>query len=206
MNVLVMYKSKTGFTKKCAEMIAHETGALNRMKRLIIYGSHYGTTQSYAEKLSEITGIPVINYEDITDLSGYEEIIHFGGLYAGGVKGLKNTIKVLPQNTSLIIVTVGLADVANRENTDYIKESIRQQVPQPILDRTNIFHLRGGIDYGRLNFVHKTMMSFVYKKAKNIPEKQRTAEDRGMIETYNQKVDFVDYDSLNPIIECIGEI
>lgn len=181
---------------------------VKRMKRLIIYGSQYGTSKGYAEKLSEMTKIPVITYEDIadTDLSGYEEIIHFGGLYAGGVKGLKKTIKALPQNANFIIVTVGVADVTNKENTDHIKESIRQQVSQPIIDRTNIFHLRGAIDYGQLNFLHKTMMSFVYKKAKKLSEEQKTAEVRDMIETYNQKVDFVDYDSLNPIIKFIGEI
>ena len=94
------------------------------MKKIIIYGSHYGTTRRYAEKLSEMTGISVTNYEDITDLSGYDEIIHFGGLYAGGVKGLKNTIKALPQNAKLIIVTVGLADVTNKENTDHIKNAV----------------------------------------------------------------------------------
>lgn len=175
------------------------------MKRLIIYGSHYGTTKSYAERLSEKTGIEAINYKDISDISDYEEIIHLGGLYAGGVKGLKNTIKALSQDANLIIVTVGLADVTNKENTDHIKNAIGQQVPQTVLDRSNIFHLRGGIDYERLNFAHKTMMSLVYKKAKNTPEEQKTAEVREMIETYNQKVNFVNYDSLNPIIEFIGE-
>ncbi len=173
------------------------------MKRLIIYGSHYGTAKGYAEKMSEKTGIPVVNYKNITDLSDYEEVIHFGGLYAGGVKGLKNTAKALPHNTNLIIVTVGLADVTNKENTDHIKKSIRQQVSQDILDRSQIFHLRGGIDYEKLTFAHKTMMSFVYKKAKNTPEEQKTAEVRDMIETYNQKVNFVDYNSLNIIIDTM---
>ncbi|MBQ2276843.1 MAG: flavodoxin domain-containing protein [Lachnospiraceae bacterium] len=173
------------------------------MKKIIIYGSQYGTTKRYAEKLSELTGISVMSYEKIKDLSAYDEIIHFGGLYAGGVKGLKNTIKALPQNAQLIIVTVGLSDVTNTNNTDHIKKSIHQQVPQPILDRTKILHLRGGIDYSKLNFMHKTMMSLVYKKAKNTPEEEKTAEVRDMIETYNQKVDFTDFDSLQQVIEVI---
>ena len=76
-------------------------------------------------------------------------------------------------------------------------------MPQPILDRTKILHLRGGIDYSKLNFMHKTMMSLVYKKAKNTPEEEKTAEVRDMIETYNQKVDFTDFDSLQQVIEVI---
>ena len=79
------------------------------MKKVIIYGSHYGTTRRYAEKLSELTGIEAINYSDVKDLSGYQTVIHMGGLYAGGVKGLKNTVKLLADITRLIVVTVGLA-------------------------------------------------------------------------------------------------
>lgn len=175
------------------------------MKKLIVYGSHYGTTKGYAEKLSEMTKIDAISYEDITDLSEYETIIHMGGLYAGGVKGLKNTLKVLPENANLVIVTVGLADVTNKENTDHIKKSISQQVPRPVLDRTTIFHLRGGIDYSQLSLMHKTMMSFVYKKAKNTPDEEKNAEDRDMIATYNQKVNFVDYESLHHIIDFVSK-
>lgn len=173
------------------------------MKKIIIYGSHYGTTKSYAEKLSEMTGIPVTNYEDIKDLSSYDEIIHFGGLYAGGVKGLKNTVKILPENAKLVIVTVGLSDVTNKENTDNIRKSIKHQISQSVLDRATILHLRGGIDYSKLNFTHKTMMSLLYKKAVKMSEEQKTAEVREMIETYNSKVDFVDFSALQQVIDVM---
>ena len=86
------------------------------MKTLIIYGSQYGTTKRYAERFAEMTGFPVISYEDINALSGYERVIYFGGLYAGGVKGLKNAVKRFSLDTKLIIVTVGLADVCDKEN------------------------------------------------------------------------------------------
>ena len=35
------------------------------------------------------------------------------------------------------------------------------------------------------------------------PTEKKTAEIRAMIETYNQKVNFVDYDCLNQIVEYI---
>lgn len=173
------------------------------MNNLIIYGSQYGTTKRYAEKMSEMTGIPLINYENIKDLSEYDTIIHFGGLYAGGVKGLKSTIKALPENARLIIVTVGVADVTDKANTDHIKQSISRQISKEIYEKASIFHLRGGIDYQKLNFKHKTLMTLLYKKVKSLPDEKKTAEDRTMIETFNQKVDFVDFDSLKPIIEGI---
>ena len=132
------------------------------MKKLIVYGTQYGTTKRYAEKFSEIMDIPCISYEEVKALSGYDVVIHFGGLYAGGVKGLKATIKSLPENTRLIIVTVGLADVSDEENINNIRRSIRRQVPARVMDNTMMFHLRGGIDYKKLNFKHKTMMTLLY--------------------------------------------
>lgn len=173
------------------------------MNALIVYGSQYGTTKRYAEQFSEMINLPVISYEDIKELTEYDLIVHFGGLYAGGVKGLKQIIKVLDENTQLIIVTVGLADIYDKENTDNIRKSIRKQVPERILSNTNIFHLRGGIDYDKLNFKHRTMMNLLYHKVKKIPKEKMTAETKAMIETYGTKVDFVDYQSLNQIMEAI---
>ena len=106
---------------------------------------------------------------------------YFGGLYAGGIKGLRNTIKKLTPNTKLIIVTVGLADVSNKENINNINNSIRKQVPEHLLKDASLFHLRGGIDYSKLNFKHKTMMKMLYHSLKNKPFESLTQEDKEMI-------------------------
>ena len=148
------------------------------MKSLIIYGSQYGTTKRYAERFAEMTGFPVISYEDINALTSYERVIYFGGLYAGGVKGLKNAVKRFSLNTKLIIVTVGLADVCDKENISNIRNSISKQVPEDLLKSAFVFHLRGGIDYQKLSFKHKTMMTLLYNKIKNLPEDKKTAEDK----------------------------
>ena len=72
-----------------------------------------------------------------------------------------------------------------------------------IFDRAEIFHLRGGIDYKKLNFKHKTMMTLLYNKAKNLPEEKKTADVKAMIETFNKQVDFIDFTSLNQILELL---
>lgn len=109
----------------------------------------------------------------------------------------------MPENAKLVIVTVGLSDVTNKENTDNIKKSIKHQISQSVLDSATILHLRGGIDYSKLNFTHKTMMSLLYKKAVKMSEEQKTAEVREMIETYNSKVDFVDFSALQQVIDVM---
>lgn len=176
------------------------------MKKIIVYGSKYGTTKRYAIELSNKTGIKVISYDKAKDLSTYDTIVYLGGLYAGGVLGLSKTIKLLPENSkqTVIIVTVGLADTKDSVNTDKIKSSIRKQIPKDIYDKAKKFHLRGGIDYQKLNLKHKIMMKLLYNKVKKIPLEKQTAETKAMIDTYNQKVDFVDFNSLKDIIEILS--
>ena len=173
------------------------------MKTLIIYGSQYGTTERYAVKFAEMTDFPAVSYEDVNTLTDCERVIYFGGLYAGGVKGLKSTVKKLPPGAKLVIVTVGLADVCDEKNISNIRDSIRKQVPAQLLEKAAIFHLRGGIDYKKLSFKHRTMMTLLYNRAKKLPEERKNAEVRAMIETFNSVVDFVDYDSLNQILKEI---
>lgn len=173
------------------------------MTKVIVYGSEYGTTKQYAEKLSQLTGIPTMSYETVKEQIACKQVIYFGGLYAGGVKGLKRTVKLLSPDTRLVLVTVGLADVTDKQNIDNIQRSIRNQVPESILKNAELFHLRGGIDYSKLSFTHKTMMALLYNKAKHIPDEKKTADVRALIETYNTKVDFSDFGSLEQIIKAI---
>lgn len=173
--------------------------------KIIVYGSQYGTAQQYAEELARKTNIDLKSYEKVTDINRYDTVIYVGGLYAGGVLGMKKTLaKILQcQRKKVIIVTVGLADPMNTENTDNIRNGMKRQLSKELYENAHIFHLRGGIDYSRLSFKHKTMMGLLYKKAVRLPEEKKTAEVKAMIETYNKKVDFVDFDSLAPIVNDI---
>ena len=67
------------------------------MERLIIYGSQYGTTKRYAQRFSEMTGIPSLSYEAANDLTDCRLLVYFGGLYAGGLKGFRHIVKLLPE-------------------------------------------------------------------------------------------------------------
>lgn len=173
--------------------------------KIIIYGSQYGTARKYAEELAKRINIEIKNYKDVTDIDQYNTVVYIGSLYAGGVLGMKKTLAKISQcqKKKIIIATVGLADPADTENTDKIKNSMKRQLSKKLYENAYIFHLRGGIDYSCLNFKHKTMMGLLYKKAVGLPEEKKTAEIKAMIETYNQKVNFVDFESLNRLTDCI---
>ena len=169
---------------------------------IIIYGSCYGTARQYAEELGKKTNISVKSYKDISLLDDYNTIVYIGALYAGGVLGMKETFGKMTtvQGKHIIIVTVGLADPTDTKNIENIRNNMQRQLSHSVFKHAHIHHLRGGIDYSRLCLKHKTMMWMVYMKTRRIPVEERTAEVRAMIETYNKQVNFVDFNSLEPII------
>ena len=173
------------------------------MNSIIVYGSHYGTTKQYAEELSKRTNIKVISFKKINQqINDYDNIIYLGGLYAGGVLGMSKTLKKL-NNISykkIIIATVGLSDPTDEVNKNNIRNNIKNQITKEVFEKAKIFHLRGRIDYSELNFAHKTMMKLLYNAVKSLPEEKQSAEDRAVIETYNKKVNFIDFSSLDKII------
>ena len=173
------------------------------MNSIIVYGSHYGTTKQYAEELSKRTNIKAISFKKINQqINDYDNIIYLGGLYAGGVLGMSKTLKKLNNisNKKIIIATVGLSDPTDEVNKNNIRNNIKNQITKEVFEKAKIFHLRGRIDYSELNFAHKTMMKLLYNAVKSLPEEKQSAEDRAVIETYNKKVNFIDFSSLDKII------
>ena len=173
--------------------------------KIILFGTTYGSSKLYAEELSKRTGIEARSYDEASSIDDYDTVVYIGSLYAGGVQGMKKTFSKLTDvgEKKIIIATVGLADPTDSENINNIRNSIKNQLSDELYNHATIFHLRGAIDYAKLGFKHKTMMSLLYNKAKNLPEEKKTAEVRAMIETYNKEVSFIDYESLTPIVELV---
>lgn len=175
------------------------------MKDIILYGSCYGSTRRYAEKLSEQTGIPAVSYKDAPVLSDRNTIIYLGGLYAGGVLGLAKTFRnfILRENQKLMIVTVGVADPNETENRDNIRASLQKQLSADLFGRAEIYHLRGGINYQNLSLGHRAVMALLRQSLRGTPLEKQTAENRAFMETYGGQADFTDFSALEPIIRQI---
>lgn len=173
------------------------------MRSIIIYGTQYGTTQRYAEKLSELTGLEAYNVNEVGKISGLDLIVYIGGLYTGEVKGFKNIMNFIEDRQELILVTVGLGDPDNPETVQNILKQIKAKIPSGLYNRAQFFHLRGGIDYSKLNFMHKSAMAFLYRSVSKITEENRTPETKAFIETYKKQADYVDFEKLNPIADAI---
>ena len=175
------------------------------MDGLIVYGSKYGTTRRYAEELSRLTGLSAIPCREFQGMAGGNTLVYLGALYAGGVLGLKQTMKGLSlrEGQRLIVATVGLADPKIPQNRAHICAALQKQLPPELLERAVLFHLRGGIDYAVLSPRHRAMMSAMCFSLRRKPARQRSAEDHALLETYGKQIDFTDLSALAPIA---GEI
>jgi hypothetical protein len=127
-------------------------------------------------------------------------VIYGGGLYAGGILGVKLVAKNPCKN--LVVFTVGLADP---QNTDYVR-ILKKNFPSDGAQPLKVFHLRGGIDYRKLGLVHRAMMVMLRKKVAKKAGNERTDEDEAFLETYGGSVDFSDRSSIAPLVEYVRGI
>ncbi|WP_101909444.1 flavodoxin domain-containing protein [Marasmitruncus massiliensis] len=168
-------------------------------KILVAYTSKYGSTRKYAEWIASALNADLFAAQTVEPkvLSQYDIIIYGGGLYAGGIAG----VKLVTQNPckNLIMFTVGLA---NPHSTDY-SAIINKNFTPELLERTKFFHLRGGIDYKKLSPVHKVMMAMMKGMIQRKPESEREVDDKEFLNTYNSKVNFEDKRTIDSIISYV---
>jgi len=174
---------------------------INSMKKIaVIYKSKYGSTKKYAEWIAEETGAKVFEASEIQPerLKEFDLVVYGGGLYAGGINGVKLVTK--NECKRLAVFTVGLADPAI---TDY-SEHLNNQFSKERQLEIKFFHLRGGVDYKKLNMVHKGLMALVKSQSQKKPIEQQTSEDKGILETYGGVVDFTDKAAITSIVEFVN--
>lgn len=174
------------------------------MKQIIIYGSLHGAAKRYAERLAQITEIEAKSFKEVKDVAQFERIIYVGAVYAGGVMGLKKTAQQLSDGQEVIIVTVGMTEPTDPIYMSNIRNAIRQLIPARIYNDDKIFHLRGAIDYSKLGLGHRILMKMMYSQAKKTPDDKLTAEAKAIKETYGQAVDFVNFETLKPVVEALN--
>lgn len=173
-------------------------------KIAVIYKSKYGSTKKYAQWITdEVKG----NLFDVSEikvemLKEYDTIVYGGGLYASGISGISLITKNFDiiKDKKIIVYTVGLASTDKKE---VFAPIIEKNFPKEIIDNIKFFHFRGGIDYKKLSLVHKAMMAMLKKVVSKKPEDKLTDDDKELLATYGDKVDFTDRSAIVPLVNYI---
>lgn len=173
MKTVVIYKSKTGFTKKYAKWIAEELSA-------------------------DIFDASKVN---VHMLDKYDTIIYGGSLYAVGIIGIKlirKNIKKL-KNKKLVVFATGASPL--RDNV--INEVIDKNFSVDERRYIKFFYLRGGFNYSKLNFFDRFLMMLLKWKIKNKKPGELSADEIGMLSIYDKPVDFTDKKNIHKIIAYV---
>lgn len=131
------------------------------MSTLVIYKSRSGFTKKYAEWIKDELTADIYEASKINAkmMAGYDTIIYGGGLYAVGINGVKLITNNLGRlnDKKIIVFATGASpnearvfqDVVNRNFTIAQQKQIR------------FFYLRGGFDYNKLTPFFKAVMSLM---------------------------------------------
>ena len=107
---------------------------------------------------------------------------------------------------TIIVFSYGLADPKDPENAAHIEAGIAKALTEEMQKKIRQFHFRGGIDYQKLGPVHKAMMAMLRRTMLQKGYDSLRDEDRLMLDTYGQAVDFSDRDSIAPLVEYVRQL
>lgn len=174
-------------------------------KTAVIYKSNYGSTAQYAQAIATALGCQLIPHKQAgsADLTQYDTIIYGGGLYAGGIIGSELIVKHFEKlkAKTLIVFTVGASDPSDPgKYTEIIGKTFDPEMQEAI----EFFHLRGNLDYPRLSPLHRAMMWMMKTVIQKKSPADRNEEERSILETYGQTVQFVDFATIRPLLEYVA--
>ncbi len=179
-DILITYKSVTGFTRDYAEMIA---GSLNKDNNCALMD------------LKEVTA---------EGMSGFDTVIFGGRMHAGTVDGLKKAKELYGNSKAsrfIVFATGAMPNIA--EST--IEEMWRNNLTGAELSDFPHFYMQGGLWYERMPFMEKILMKTFagIMKRKMKKKKDKDEMDRQFEEMIAKSYDISDKEYIRPLVECV---
>lgn len=176
------------------------------MRIVVVYTSTTGFTRKYACWIAEALDAECHALKDMKnkDFEDYDFFIYGGSLHAVGINGLKvfkERVGSL-ENAKWIVFAVGATPV----RADVVPLLMSENLTVEEQKNIKLFYFRGGFDYSALKFKDKLMMSLLRLKIKMKPEKDRTADEKGMINVYDQRTDFSQKNSINELVDYVDSL
>jgi menaquinone-dependent protoporphyrinogen IX oxidase len=166
--------------------------------------SKTGFTKKYAEWLSEELSADLFESwdVDIHRLKEYDTIIYGGGLYAGGIQGLKLIKNNLNQLKDKKIIVFGTGATPIKEET--ILEVKNHNFTSEQQQQIQFYLLRGGFNYDKLKALDKFFIGLLKRMLKRKEKKNTlTPDNKGMLAAIDTPVDFTRKNQIAPIVEYV---
>ena len=174
-------------------------------KTVVIYKSKYGSAKRYAEWIAEETKADLFDASNIKadKLTEYDTIIYGGSLYAVGILGLKlikdNFEKL--NDKKIVIFSVGASSETQAAHDAVVKNNFTDEM----MAKIHFFMLRGAFDFNKLNTGDKMLMGLMKMRLKSIKAEDMDEDQKGLLDSYDNPVDFVDRGAIEPILRCLKD-
>lgn len=174
-------------------------------KTVIIYKTKYGSAKQYAEWLAEELKADLFDCSRFAPemFKDYDNIIYGGSLYAVGILGIslikKNFDKIKDKN--VIVFSVGASPAHEKAMNDIRNKNFSDEMK----DKVKYFHLRGGFNFDKLNWIHKFMMWMMRKMIERKAPEEWSEDEKGLIDSFSHPTDFKKKENIRPIVECVKD-
>ena len=171
------------------------------MKVVVIYNSQTGFTKRYAQWIAEAAGAECVELERAKKRSfdDYDAIIFGGWACAGGISKLK-WFKAHMDNwrgKKLIVYCVG----GSPAEAPDIHQALRSNFSDAQWEKVKVFYITGGLKYEKMSSVSKMMMKVFLKTLR--AKKDKTEEEKVMVEMISHSYDISDRKYIEPILEWL---
>jgi menaquinone-dependent protoporphyrinogen IX oxidase len=176
------------------------------LKVAVLYRSKTGFTKKYAEWIAEELSVDAHNLDDVKNLSellqGIDTLVYGGGLYAIGINGLKKllTDQGMREIRNVFIFCTGLS-IDSEEVRKEIYENNLNDVEKR---NVNLYYYRGGFDLRKLNLMDQLLMRLLKIKIEMKKKRSPLASDElGMLAVFHRQVDFTDRKLVTNLVQDI---
>ncbi len=150
------------------------------MRAIVVYHSKTGFTKKYAEWISEVLTCNIVELKktDSSSLDSYDVVIFGGGLMAGQIGGLKKFKTIVGKlNKRLVVFATGATP---GEDKKIYEQTLNANFSEEEKKKVSYFYFQSGVNYENMGIFSKMMMkmlsAMLAKKKDATPEELEMAK------------------------------
>ena len=171
---------------------------------IVLYNSHTGFTQRYAELIGKELDCPACALKDApSDLSQYGAVVFGSRLHAGIFDGWKKAKKLLAKRGARKLVVFATGAMPNEAEGQIQKVWEQNLTPE---ERNSIphFYLQAGLCLEKLGRGDRAMLKVAAWAMGR--KKAKSAEDAAFADAISRSYDIFDPKYIQPLTDCLREL
>lgn len=171
---------------------------------IVLYNSHTGFTQRYAELIGKELDCPVRALKDTpADLSQYGTVVFGSRLHAGIFDGWKKAQKLLAKRGAKKLVIYATGAMPN-EAEEQIQKVWEQNLTPEERKTVPHFYLQAGLCREKLGVGDRAMLNVAAWAMGR--KKGRSAEDAAFADAISRSYDISDPKYIQPLVDCLRKL